>query len=98
MFEMVTLVDNAFPVANPVTCSVSWNGKLVIGTELGVYVGNVGVEGAAGGKLVRVLHMERIAQLDLLPDFDLLIVNAGNVNILISSPLSLSLSGNDIWT
>ncbi|KAJ3040319.1 RHO1 GDP-GTP exchange protein 2 [Rhizophlyctis rosea] len=38
-FEIVTLLDNAFLQSNRVNCSCEWEGRLVLGTDQGVFVG-----------------------------------------------------------
>ncbi|KAJ3283439.1 RHO1 GDP-GTP exchange protein 2 [Borealophlyctis nickersoniae] len=80
-FEIVTLVDTAFQGPNKVHCSAAFEGKLLLGTEQGLYVGpedslatrDLPAE-AVARKFQRVLDLDRIMQVEVLPEYDLLIV------------------------
>ena len=50
--------------------------KLALGTDLGVYVLEIG---SSSKPAVRVIQLERISQIDILEDFRLLLVLAGTL-------------------
>ncbi|KAJ3081352.1 RHO1 GDP-GTP exchange protein 2 [Quaeritorhiza haematococci] len=83
-FEIVTMLDSYFPSTVKVNCSTSVGGRLVLGTDSGLYVGPTeasegGGGGAGSGKFRRVIDLERIVQVEVLPDHETLLVLAGNV-------------------
>jgi len=52
--------------------------KLVFGTDLGIYVSEIG---SNSKPTVRVIQLERVSQIDILEEFRLLLVLAGMLTI-----------------
>ncbi|KAJ3188173.1 RHO1 GDP-GTP exchange protein 2 [Gaertneriomyces sp. JEL0708] len=77
-FEVVTLLDSEFSITNRVTCSVPHGNQLIIGADNGVYVGPAATpaEQDAGPRYRRVLNLEKVAQLEVLPECGILTVLA----------------------
>ncbi|KAJ3054651.1 RHO1 GDP-GTP exchange protein 2 [Rhizophlyctis rosea] len=81
-FEIVTLLDNVFEYPNRVTCSCEWEGRLLLGTDQGLFMGpdeRKAAKDRADGtprRYQRALDLERIMQVDVVVEFDLLIVLA----------------------
>jgi hypothetical protein len=75
-FELVSLMDGYFPSAIRVNCSAQWGSKVLIGAENGLYVGE------KGGAMVRVLGLEKVVQVDVLPDYDFLLCLSGTFHSL----------------
>jgi hypothetical protein len=80
-FELQLLNDNFFKISNRVNCSVSYAGMLLVGTDDGLYVGTEhNVDTPLSSRLFRkVIHEENILQVDILPDYDMLIFLAGEI-------------------
>ena len=83
LFDLQILSDDQFKISSRVNCSVTYSGMLVIGTDDGLYVG---LESCDGCQLHRptfrkVLDKERIVQVDILPDYDMLIILSGNYTL-----------------
>ena len=82
-FELQLLNDSFFKISNRVNCSVSYAGMLVIGTDDGLYVGTEQsvVKSMSSldssQKFRKVINEENIMQVDILPDYDMLILIAG---------------------
>ena len=82
-FEIVTLLDNVFEYPNRVTCSCEWEGRLLLGTDQGLFMGpderKAAKESADGTarRYQRVLDLDKIMQVDVIVEFDLLIILAG---------------------
>lgn len=81
-FELQLLNDNVFKISNRVNCSVSYSGMLVIGTDEGLYVGpencvNFELSLPSVQRFKKIIDEERITQVDILPDYDMLIFLAG---------------------
>ena len=85
-FELQLLNDNFFKISNRVNCSVSYCGMLVVGTDDGLYAGPENVlnyeSTLATHSLKRIITEEKITQVDILPDYDMLIFLAGKTKIL----------------
>ena len=80
-FELLTLNQTVFKSTNRVNCSTAYSSLLVLGTDDGLYVGperlgKISPE-ASSQAFTKVLGLERITQVDVLPDHDMLIVLAG---------------------
>ncbi|KAI8824483.1 CNH domain-containing protein [Fimicolochytrium jonesii] len=87
-FEIVTLLDTLFPYHNRVNASTVLGDRLILGTDAGLYVGPLHCEDGAGEQsFKKVLDMEKISQVDVLPDHDLLTLLAEKC--LWSFPLSI---------
>ncbi|KNC95938.1 uncharacterized protein SPPG_08691 [Spizellomyces punctatus DAOM BR117] len=73
-FEIVTMLDTAFPYTNKVNSSVSMGNKLILGTDNGLYVGpsSQAVQVDADKLFKRVIDLEKIQQVDVLPEHDML--------------------------
>lgn len=78
-FKITTLTSNMFPLSNSVNCSTIYQKQLIVGTDFGLFVGNSGedTEGEMYMKFSKVLDLERIHQVDVLPKIDLILVLAG---------------------
>nr|KAJ3423238.1 RHO1 GDP-GTP exchange protein 2 [Polyrhizophydium stewartii] len=92
-FEITTLVSTGFPISNHINCSVSYMDRLILGTDDGLYVGaEYPVAGSLNSdtgenRFVRVIELERIMQVDVLPNYDMLLVLADKS--LLSFPLQV---------
>jgi hypothetical protein len=80
-FELQLLNDNFFKISNRVNCSVSYAGMLLVGTDDGLYVGTeLNVDIPVSSRVFRkVIQEENIMQIDILPDYDMLIFLAGEI-------------------
>jgi hypothetical protein len=81
-FELQLLNDNLFKISNRVNCSVSYAGMLIVGTDDGLYVGlenwvNYDFSSLPSQPFKKIIDEERITQVDVLPDYDMLIFLAG---------------------
>ncbi|KAI9092393.1 CNH domain-containing protein [Phlyctochytrium arcticum] len=74
VFEIKTIMDNAFPNSNKVNSSVSLKEKLIIGTDNGLYVGPVvpTFDVDMSKQFHRVIDLEKIYQVDVLPEYGML--------------------------
>ncbi|KAJ3362024.1 guanine nucleotide exchange factor 10-like protein [Kappamyces sp. JEL0680] len=78
-FETTTLVTNYFMRSNPVNCCCSYGKYLFVGTDSGLYVGGSSDEVMASvdfgfQKFVKVVDLDKIYQLDIIPKIDMLLV------------------------
>ncbi len=82
-FEVSTLAINFFMKSNPVNCSCSHTKYLFLGTDSGLYVGGYAenltgsTENLAFTKFVKVLDLEKLYQVDVIPKIDTLLVLQG---------------------
>lgn len=74
-FQIVPL-STFFLCNNKVNCSAWYQGKLVLGTDNGLYICRNDVENVT---FVKVIDIERVSQVDLLLNNDMLLVLAGLV-------------------
>lgn len=84
IFELQLLNDSFFKISNRVNCSVSYAGMIVVGTDDGLYVGpetyanyELYQYNTSAPPFRKIIHQERITQVDILPDYDMLIFLAG---------------------
>ncbi len=85
-FQTVTLDNRFFSMQNRVNCSSSYQSRLILGTDLGVFLGaEISSEslgrhdgsGAPSDLFARVLELERVTQIDVMVEHDILLVLAG---------------------
>jgi hypothetical protein len=81
VFELLKLDANVFKAANRVNCSTSYSSLLIVGTDDGLYTGAERVSVSSDleevpPKFTKVLNLEKVTQVDVLPDHDMLVVLA----------------------
>jgi CNH domain len=74
-FQMVP-ITNHFPHSNRVNCSTWHQGKLVLGTDYGIFVGK-DEHNQSEMNFLKVLEIEKVHQVDVLANYDMLLVLAG---------------------
>ncbi|XJO72365.1 hypothetical protein BDV3_003492 [Batrachochytrium dendrobatidis] len=92
-FEIVSLVSSGFPVSNRINCSISYLDRLILGTDFGLFVGTEYPTSTDlltelnENRFVKVIDLERIVQVDVLPNNDNLLVLSDKT--LLSFPLQV---------
>ena len=91
-FDLVTFTSHFFKNSNRVNCSTSYLSSLILGTDEGLYVGPEKVsseedEDLSSTPFVKVLDLEKITQVDVLTDYDMIIILADR--IMFSFPLDI---------
>jgi hypothetical protein len=81
IFELLRLDANVFKLSNRVNCSTSYSSLLILGTDDGLYTGPERVSTSSEleevpPKFTKVINLEKIMQVDVLPDHDMLVVLA----------------------
>ena len=82
-FEVSTLAINYFMKSNAVNCSCLHTKYLFLGTDSGLYCGGYTEDGSgstenlAFTKFVKVLDLEKVNQVDVIPKIDMLLVLHG---------------------
>jgi hypothetical protein len=87
-FEMFSLIRTGFTRLNPINCSCAYQNQLIVGTDNGLYIGaptRSSVMDLTNQNFSKVLDLERIVQVDVLPKIDILLVLADKT--LLSYPL-----------
>jgi RHO1 GDP-GTP exchange protein 1/2 len=83
MFDFSTLVSVGFPKTNPINCSCVYHNQLIIGTDQGLFVSSSSTGANTNDSYqnsIKVIDLERIVQIDVLPKIDMLLVLAGTFN------------------
>ncbi|KAJ3217106.1 RHO1 GDP-GTP exchange protein 2 [Dinochytrium kinnereticum] len=87
-FEVMVLSDIRLPTPHKVNCAASFNDRLVLGTDHGLYVG---LEGSLSQSLqdgwsqfTKVIELERILQVEILKDHDMLLILSDKTLLLFS--------------
>ncbi|RKO88082.1 hypothetical protein BDK51DRAFT_27601, partial [Blyttiomyces helicus] len=80
-FDLLATVSSGVPRSTElrITCSTVHDGRLILGTESGVVIGPVGSadrEAAAWSGFRNVLSLEKVSQIDVLAEFNLVVVLA----------------------
>lgn len=75
-FEIVALNDDVFPLTNRINASVSVGGQLMLATDDGLYVGPES-NGDEATDFKKVIELEKISQVDVLPEHDIITLLAG---------------------
>jgi RHO1 GDP-GTP exchange protein 1/2 len=82
-FEINSIINNFFPISNPINCACPYLNQLIIGTDNGLYVGQGDQVGYSGQinfvKFSKVVDLERIVQVDVIPKIDLILVLSGKL-------------------
>ncbi|TPX50295.1 hypothetical protein SeMB42_g02297 [Synchytrium endobioticum] len=95
VFELVLLDDGGFRMSNRVLSSSVFGSRLILGTDKGLYLGE---EGSCGVKpsptetpsiFTKILDLDRITQVDVLPGFNIVLILQGRDGNLLVFPLSL---------
>ncbi|TPX37144.1 hypothetical protein SmJEL517_g01035 [Synchytrium microbalum] len=94
VFDLVVLDDGGFRTSNRVLSSAVFGRKLVLGTEKGLYIGEDGscvakVTTELPSAFTKILDLDRITQVDVLIDFNIVLVLQGREGNLLVFPLSL---------
>jgi hypothetical protein len=76
IFDKVMLTDTTFPKTNRVNCTAVYDKhRIVYGTDDGVYVAG------QGAMIQRVLEMEKVLKIEILEEFNLILVLAGTLYV-----------------
>eukprot|EP00842_Homolaphlyctis_polyrhiza_P000294 jgi/Hompol1/1265/HPOL_002670-RA len=81
-FTTTTLVNNGFHISNRINCLLVYGDRLILGTDVGLFIGTehaagqLESSGQLGGRFVKVVDLERVTQIDILPNYDMLLVLA----------------------
>ena len=92
-FEIITLADRVFPLLNRVNASTTYQGRLILGTESGLFVRPEFEDEENPSSFVKVLDVEKVMQVDVLPDYDMLLVLADRT--FLSFPLEMLNQSDD---
>lgn len=80
-FEIYSLVTKGFPRQNPINCSCTCQSQIIIGTDNGLFISTFSTRTSNNDlsypRFTKVLDLERIFQVDVIPKIDILLVLAG---------------------
>ena len=92
-FQIVPIIDNFFQISNRVNCCAFSSQKLVIGTDAGVYVG----PRDGHGRFEKLLDLERVLQISILEEYDLVLILAGKVKTIPTNNFYTCFDCNDFF-